>query len=91
MFALPPVHAVVLANPEVMGLSSGGHFVVTAAVVAPSDVPALLGGLGVAPTVSVVVPLVCDGECGPGECCMGARTSDCAHVMSREWRSPGCM
>jgi hypothetical protein len=62
---VPPVLATTLVNPEVMGQSAGGVFVVTDSVVDPADVPALLVSLGVHPPVAVG-PVECDLVCGPG-------------------------
>jgi hypothetical protein len=63
---MPPVFATALRQPELMGLSAGGSFVVTDAPVAPEDVPALLQRLGVSPLSSVSSVVACAAECAPG-------------------------
>ncbi len=67
MFSVPPVHATVLAQPELMGMSAGGTFVVTDDAVAEDEVPALLASLRVQPALPASAPVVeCETECAPG-------------------------
>lgn len=66
VFRLPPVFASVVTQPEIMGMSGSGTFVVTDEAVVPNDVPALLASLNVQP-LTVVRPVACSAPCGPGE------------------------
>ena len=66
MFSIPPVYVSMLRQPEVMGLSASGQFVVTADVVALADVPALLMQLNVPALSSASSLQECPDECDPG-------------------------
>ncbi len=57
--------ASVVAQPELMGMSGGGAFIVTDDAVASAAVPALLSSLNVQP-LTVVHPVACAAACSPG-------------------------
>lgn len=76
VFRMPASYAFVEQQPEVMGLSAAGHFLVTAEPVAPEDVPALLEQEGVAAIDPLEPPTPCDVECSGNQLC-DLRTGRC--------------
>jgi len=74
VYSLPPTKCWAILEPEVMGLSAAGTFLVSATQIADADIPQYLSDMGVAPN-SVTTPQDCPA-CGPRQTC-NMQTGNC--------------
>lgn len=79
VFLHPPTKANVAAQPELLGLSGGGYFVVTEEHIPQDQEKAYLTDHGI-PIYESTIATSCDEECGEREAC-NVRTGKCEEVI----------
>jgi hypothetical protein len=90
VFVLPPTKAYVVKQPELMGLSYAGSFLVSEEYVQPSDVNTYITSHG-ATLNQQVTPVECKNGCGPdSQCNLKTGTCDCVSAACTVWSSTSC-